>query len=85
MTLAIGAIAIPLSLYTSHPNHVRRIGLTILGLAIAKALFIDIASTDGLIRVVSLLALGLAIAGMAFIDKKLAQKEPHPNPPFSLS
>lgn len=85
VTLAIGAIAIPLSLYTSHPNHVRRIGLTILGLAIAKALFIDIASTDGLIRVASLLALGLAIAGMAFIDKKLAQKEPHPKPPFSLS
>lgn len=47
----------------------RKAGLAVIGLAVAKVFLIDIAGLGGLIRVFSLLALGLALAGLAWLNR----------------
>ncbi|NOD93045.1 DUF2339 domain-containing protein [Ruegeria sp. HKCCD4884] len=47
----------------------RKAGLVVIGLAVAKVFLIDIAGLGGLIRVFSLLALGLALAGLAWLNR----------------
>ncbi len=47
----------------------RKVGLVVIGLAIAKVFLIDIAGLGGLIRVFSLLLLGLALAGLAWLNR----------------
>ncbi|WP_298849843.1 DUF2339 domain-containing protein [uncultured Ruegeria sp.] len=47
----------------------RKAGLVVIGLAVAKVFMIDIAGLGGLIRVFSLLALGLALAGLAWLNR----------------
>ncbi|WP_171231082.1 DUF2339 domain-containing protein [Ruegeria sp. HKCCA6707] len=47
----------------------RKAGLAVIGLAVAKVFLIDIAGLGGLIRVFSLLVLGLALAGLAWLNR----------------
>ncbi|WP_377193462.1 DUF2339 domain-containing protein [Ruegeria meonggei] len=47
----------------------RKAGLIVIGLAVAKVFLIDIAGLGGLIRVFSLLALGLSLAGLAWLNR----------------
>ncbi|WP_108860998.1 DUF2339 domain-containing protein [Ruegeria sp. Alg231-54] len=47
----------------------RKAGLAVIGLAVAKVFLVDIAGLGGLIRVFSLLALGLALAGLAWLNR----------------
>lgn len=47
----------------------RKAGLAVIGLAVAKVFLIDIAGLGGLIRVFSLLALGLSLAGLAWLNR----------------
>ncbi|WP_424832817.1 DUF2339 domain-containing protein [Ruegeria sp.] len=52
-----------------HSDLMRKAGLAVIGLAVAKVFLIDIAGLGGLIRVFSLLALGLALAGLAWLNR----------------
>ncbi|TMV07669.1 DUF2339 domain-containing protein [Ruegeria sediminis] len=47
----------------------RKAGLAVIGLAVAKVFLVDISGLGGLIRVFSLLALGLALAGLAWLNR----------------
>jgi uncharacterized membrane protein len=47
----------------------RKAGLLVIGLAVAKVFLIDIAGLGGLIRVFSLLFLGLALAALAWLNR----------------
>ncbi len=60
----------------------RKAGLAVIGLAVAKVFLIDIAGLGGLIRVFSLLALGLALAGLAWLNRwaKLRHSSQDPEP-----
>jgi uncharacterized membrane protein len=50
-------------------NLMRRAGLAVIGLAVAKVFLIDISGLGGLVRVFSLLVLGLSLAGLAWLDR----------------
>lgn len=52
-------------------NHtlMRRAGLVVIGLAVAKVFLIDISGLQGLTRVFSLLVLGLSLAGLAWLNR----------------
>tara|TARA_B110000967_G_scaffold149500_1_gene153250 strand:- start:1034 stop:1171 length:138 start_codon:yes stop_codon:yes gene_type:complete len=43
----------------------RKVGLFVIGAAVAKVFFIDVSGLEGLTRVFSLLVLGLSLAGLA--------------------
>jgi uncharacterized membrane protein len=47
----------------------RKVGLFVIGAAVAKVFFIDISGLEGLTRVFSLLVLGLSLAGLAWLNK----------------
>ncbi|PUB15599.1 DUF2339 domain-containing protein [Yoonia sediminilitoris] len=47
----------------------RKAGLLVIGLAVAKVFVVDISGLGGLIRVFSLLGLGLALAGLAWLNR----------------
>ncbi len=47
----------------------RRAGLLVIGLAVAKVFVIDISGLGGLVRVFSLLVLGLSLAGLAWLNR----------------
>ena len=66
--LVIGAILFYQSL-ARQSDLMRKAGLVVIGLAVAKVFLIDIAGLGGLIRVFSLLALGLALAGLAWLNR----------------
>ncbi|SDX64830.1 Uncharacterized membrane protein [Ruegeria halocynthiae] len=66
--LAIGAALFYQSL-ARQSGLMRKAGLAVIGLAVAKVFLIDIAGLGGLIRVFSLLALGLALAGLAWLNR----------------
>ncbi|WP_282152588.1 DUF2339 domain-containing protein [Ruegeria atlantica] len=56
----------------------RKAGLVVIGLAVAKVFLVDIAGLGGLIRVFSLLALGLALAGLAWLNRwAMLRHSPH--------
>jgi len=52
----------------------RRIGLAILGLTVAKVFLVDASELAGLMRVTSFLVLGLALTGLTWIDRALARR-----------
>lgn len=85
--LAAGAALFYLSL-ARRDLRLRRAGLLVIGLAVAKVFLIDIADLGGLIRVFSLLALGFSLAGLAWLNRwagarvptEPAPTEPAPDP-----
>lgn len=66
--LLIGAVVFYQSLARGS-DLMRKVGLAVIGLAVAKVFLIDISGLGGLIRVFSLLALGLALAGLAWLNR----------------
>ncbi len=54
----------------------RRIGLGILAVAIAKVYFIDTRGLQGLARVLSFLALGLVLAALALVNRWMSRRGP---------
>jgi len=52
----------------------RKAGLAVIGLAIAKVFLIDMAGLVGLLRVFSFLFLGLALAGLAWLNRWAARR-----------
>ncbi|MCK0096215.1 DUF2339 domain-containing protein [Yoonia sp. F2084L] len=52
----------------------RKAGLVVIGLAVAKVFVIDISGLGGLIRVFSLMFLGLALAGLAWLNRWAAER-----------
>ena len=48
---------------------IRKAGLVVIGLAVAKVFLIDISDLDGLTRVFSLLVLGLSLAALAWLNR----------------
>ncbi|WP_299547052.1 DUF2339 domain-containing protein [uncultured Tateyamaria sp.] len=54
----------------------RRAGLTVIGLAVAKVFLIDISGLDGLVRVLSLVVLGLSLAGLAWLNRWAQMRNP---------
>ena len=52
-----------------HSAVMRKVGLFVIGAAVAKVFFIDISGLEGLTRVFSLLVLGLSLAGLAWLNK----------------
>ncbi len=48
---------------------IRKAGLVVIGLAVAKVFLIDISDLDGLTRIFSLLVLGLSLAGLAWLNR----------------
>ncbi|KIC41241.1 membrane protein [Ruegeria sp. ANG-R] len=79
--LVIGATLFYQSL-ARRSDLMRKAGLAVIGLAVAKVFLIDIAGLGGLIRVFSLLALGLALAGLAWLNRwaKLRHSPHGPEP-----
>ncbi|WP_299742739.1 DUF2339 domain-containing protein [uncultured Tateyamaria sp.] len=47
----------------------RRAGLAVIGLAVAKVFLIDISGLEGLTRVLSLVVLGLSLSGLAWLNR----------------
>ncbi|MBU2357846.1 MAG: DUF2339 domain-containing protein, partial [Alphaproteobacteria bacterium] len=53
----------------------RKAGLAVIGLAVAKVFLVDIGELDGLTRVFSLLVLGFGLAGLAFLNRWAVGKD----------
>lgn len=66
--LVIGAALFYRSLSRRDPV-LRKAGLFVIGLVVAKVFLIDISGLGGLIRVFSLLLLGLSLAGLAWLNR----------------
>lgn len=66
--LIIGAAGLYKSI-VSRNAVIRKIGLTVIGLAVAKVFLVDISGLGGLTRVFSLLFLGLSLAGLAWLNR----------------
>ena len=66
--MGIGGVLFYQSL-ARHSDLMRKAGLAVIGLAVAKVFLVDIAGLGGLIRVFSLLALGLVLAGLAWLNR----------------
>ncbi|WP_170385123.1 DUF2339 domain-containing protein [Ruegeria atlantica] len=77
--LVIGAVLFYQSL-ALRSDVMRKAGLAVIGLAVAKVFLIDIAGLGGLIRVFSLLALGLALAGLAWLNRWAALRHSPQDP-----
>lgn len=59
-------------LYQSIARHsplLRRLAITVIGIAVAKVFLVDISGLTGLLRVFSFLALGLVLAGLAWLNR----------------
>lgn len=83
--LVIGAVLFYLSLARQSPL-LRKAGLVVIGLAVAKVFLVDISGLGGLIRVFALLLLGLALAGLAWLNRWATGQttpEPQDDPPAS--
>lgn len=74
--LVIGALIFYRALARRGPI-LRKLGLAVIGLAVAKVFLIDIAGLGGLIRVFALLLLGLALAGLAWLNRWATGKAEH--------
>ena len=48
---------------------IRKAGLVVIGLALAKVFLVDVTDLDGLTRVFSLLVLGLALAALVWLNR----------------
>jgi uncharacterized membrane protein len=71
--LLVGAVLFYQSLVRSSVM-LRKAGLFVIGLAVAKVFMVDISGLGGLIRVFSLLFLGLALAGLAWLNRWAADR-----------
>ncbi len=66
---------------------IRKAGLVVIGLAVAKVFLIDVTDLDGLTRVFSLLVLGLALAVLAWLNRwaqerdRVSDAQPPTEPP----
>lgn len=58
----------------------RKVGLAVIGLAVAKVFLIDISGLGGLIRVFALLLLGLSLAGLAWLNRWAGRQDNSPPP-----
>ncbi len=58
----------------------RKAGLAVIGLAVAKVFLIDISGLGGLIRVFALLLLGLSLAGLAWLNRWASRQDDRPSP-----
>ena len=65
--LVVGAVLLARALQSARPD-LRKIGLTFIALAAAKAFLVDAAELDGLMRVGAFLGLGLSLAGLAWLN-----------------
>ena len=54
---------------------IRKAGLVVIGLAVAKVFLIDVTDLDGLTRVFSLLVLGLALAALAWLNRWAQERD----------
>jgi uncharacterized membrane protein len=54
---------------------IRKAGLLVIGLAVAKVFLVDVSDLDGLTRVFSLLVLGLALAALAWLNRWAQQRD----------
>jgi len=62
-------------------DYMRKAGLVVIGLAVAKVYLIDITDLNGLMRVFSLLALGASLAGLAWLNRwAQSRTAPQDNP-----
>jgi uncharacterized membrane protein len=52
----------------------RRVGMTVIALTIAKVFLIDISGLTGLVRVMAFLGLGLSLAGLAWLNRWAAER-----------
>ena len=52
----------------------RRVGLAILGLTVAKVFLVDASELTGLMRVMSLLLLGLSLTALTWVDRALSRR-----------
>lgn len=66
--LSVGALLFYQSL-ARRSAMIRKAGLAVIGLAVAKVFLIDVTDLDGLTRVFSLLVLGLALAVLAWLNR----------------
>ena len=66
--LVLGAALFYQSL-ARHSTLLRRAGLVVIGLAVAKVFLIDISGLEGLTRVLSLVVLGLSLAALAWLNR----------------
>lgn len=71
--LVIGALIFYAALARRSPV-LRKLGLAVIGLAVAKVFLVDISGLGGLIRVFALLLLGLALAGLAWLNRWATSK-----------
>lgn len=78
--LIIGAAGLYKSI-VSRNSTIRKIGLTVIGLAVAKVFLVDISGLGGLTRVFSLLFLGLSLAGLAWLNRWAETKSVEPETP----
>lgn len=53
----------------------RKIGLVVIGLTIAKVFFVDMSGLTGLTRIFSFLALGLVLAGLAWLNRWMIMRD----------
>lgn len=72
--LLAGAGFLVTALYRRSDN-LRKIGLVIIGLTVAKVFFIDMSGLTGLIRIFSFLILGLALAGLAWLNRWMVLRD----------
>jgi len=66
--LVTGAVLFYQSL-ARNSTWLRRAGLVVIGVAVAKVFLVDISDLQGLIRVLSLVVLGLSLAGLAWLNR----------------
>ncbi|MGR3616702.1 MAG: DUF2339 domain-containing protein [Paracoccaceae bacterium] len=69
ITLLLIGAALFYQSFAIRSDMMRKAGLAVIGLAVAKVFLIDIAGLGGLIRVFSLLALGLSLAALAWLNR----------------
>jgi uncharacterized membrane protein len=69
LALMLTGAALLYQAIASRSASMRRIGMAVIGLTIAKVFLIDISGLTGLVRVVAFLGLGLSLAGLAWLNR----------------
>ena len=78
ITYTIAILAVGAGLFTQslarRSVSLRRWGLVVIGVAVAKVFLVDIGEMNGLVRVGALLLLGLSLAGLAWLNRWAAER-----------